>query len=472
MHLFHKRKWIVPLLLALCLLLTGCGSRRSSGETSGRGTQEPETVRFAAGAVAPDVSELTLTLAAGETELLSRLPNLRYADFSGSPNAEEIASWAKAHPEVSVRFTVTLPDGTVLPSDTESFDMSAMSPADSEGTAAWLALLPSLKRVELGREGNQFSWDDIARLRLYLPDTAFHYSFKLYGTDCDLADTKINLYHIPVTDQGAALERAMNLMPQLSYVDLDGCGLEPWDCENINLAYPDVKVVFRVWFGENYSVRTDVERILASMMSRGGAITPDNYHGLFYCHDVKYLDVGHNTDLTDISFVREMPNLEVAILAMCNWSDATPLASCPKLEYLEIFNTLCTDLRPLSGLTNLRHLNIASIGVDQPWDDPVTLTDITPLYSLTGLERLWIGGINPVPAEQVAEMQRRAPQCEINTEVGIDPAGGRWRYVALADYINTYVDTYHDRYILLREQFGNYEYSAYSFSWNDPLYTE
>ena len=238
------------------------------------------------------------------------------------------------------------------------------------------------------------------------------------------------------------------------------------------LTHPGVKVVFRVWFGENYSVRTDVERILASSPTRGGRVTLENYDGLFYCHDVKYLDLGHNTSMTDISFVREMPKLEVAILSMCNWSDASPLADCHELEYLEMFNTLCTDLRPLSGLTKLRHLNIASIGVDQPYEERVSLTDITPLYSLTGLERLWIGGINPVPAEQVAEMQKRAPQCEINTEVGIDPAGGRWRYVELANYIDTYVDTYHDRYIKLREQFGNYDPSVYSLAWNDPLYKE
>ena len=137
-----------------------------------------------------------------------------------------------------------------------------------------------------------------------------------------------------------------------------------------------------------------------------------------------------------------------------------------------MFNTLCTDLQPLSGLTKLRHLNVASIGIDQPYGEEVYLTDITPLYSLTGLERLWIGGYNPVPAEQVAEMQRRAPKCEIDVTVGEDPAGGHWRYIELADYITVHVDVYHDRYIKFREQFGDYEYSVYSLSWNDPLYYE
>ena len=471
MHLEHKKIRCLIALLALCLLLAACGKK--GGETSdGPVEEKTPPVEFAAGSVEQDVSELTLVLADGETELLSRLPNLRYADFSGSQNVEEIAEWSRYHPEVSVRFTVTLPDGTVLPSDTKSYDMSGLSIEQCEQVSAWLMLLPELQSVDLGSEGKQFSWDDLAWLRVLMPKTEFKYAFKLYGTDCDLSNTKISLYHVPVTDDAAALERVMPLMPQLEYIDMDGSGLAPWRCEEIMLAHPGVKVVFRVWFGENYSVRTDVERILASAPTRGGMVDPSNYDGLFYCHDVKYLDLGHNTDLTDISFVREMPKLEVAILSMCNWSDASPLASCHELEFLEMFNTLCTDLRPLSGLAKLRHLNVASIGIDQPYEERVYLTDITPLYSLTGLERLWIGGYNPVPPEQVEEMQKRAPQCEINVEVGLDPAGGRWRYVELADYINTYVDTYHERYIKLREQFGNYDPSVYSLSWNAPLYRE
>ena len=89
------------------------------------------------------------------------------------------------------------------------------------------------------------------------------------------------------------------------------------------------------------------------------------------------------------------------MLAMGGFSDLSPLADCPKLEYLEIQTGAVSDLRPLSGLKNLRHLNICY---------NFALTDITPLYGLTELERLWIGCVDPVPREQIEEMQRRAPQ--------------------------------------------------------------
>ena len=469
--------WLLCLLLAfvLCLCMTGCGRRESApGGTKPNAADEQTptpvpTVTIGGREYEVGAAEVTAVLSEGETEKLDLLPALRSADLSGSENVREIAAWAARHPEVDVTWTVRLPNGTALDSHAETADLSGCSGEDLAGMAEALSLLPALTRVELGAQRPEMDWDSIAAFRAAFPTLPFSYLFQLYDTECDLADTAISLYHIPVDDDGVLLEQVMDLMPQLESVDLDGCELPMWRCEEINLKHPDVKVVFRVWFGSNYSVRTDTEMILASKPSVGGELTPDNIEGLYYCHDVKYLDVGHNTMLTDLSFLKEMPKLEVAVLAMCNWSDATPLSFCPELEYLEMQTTLCTDLTPLSGLSKLRHLNVCNIGADvEEWPRP-SLTDITPLYSLTGLERLWIGGYNEVPHEQIEEMHRRAPRCEINDTVG-DPHGGPWRCIDMADYINTYVDTLHPRYIKLREQFHEYDNSAYSFSWNDPLY--
>ena len=430
---------LLCLLLALTLLLAGCsrgGSAPGASAKSGQTTENAES-----GSVEPGGQELP-------------------------SDADETAPGAAATP----RADVSLPDGRVIESDSESVDLSACSSTELEAALDALKALPALKRVELGEERAELSWESIEALRAALPEVGIRFAFDLYGTECNLENTEISLYHVPIdADDGVFLERVMDLMPQLAYVDLDGCGLPMWRCEEINLRRPDVKVVFRVWFGVNYSVRSDVEMILASKPTTGGELSPDRVEGLYYCHDVKYLDVGHNLMMTDIGFIAEMPKLEVAILAMCNWSDATPLSHCPELEYLEMQTTLCTDLSPLSGLTKLRHLNICNIGMDQVRGTPVHLTDISPLYSLTELERLWVGAYNDVPKEQIEEMRRRAPNCEVNDTVA-DPHGGRWRCIDMADFINTYVDTYHERYILLREQFGDYEYKAYSFSWNDPMY--
>ena len=205
-------------------------------------------------------------------------------------------------------------------------------------------------------------------------------------------------------------------------------------------------------------MRTNVTKIMASNPDKGGELTPENTRSLKYCTKVVYLDLGHNDQLTDISFVSYMPDLEVAVLAMGGFSDLRPLADCPKLEYLEIQTTAASDLRPLAGLKNLRHLNIAYI---------FSLTDITPLYGLTELERLWIGAYDPVPREQIEEMQRRAPNCEIDYTT-TDPTGGHWRYVGTDNQGHGIL---HPRYEELYHQF---DYGSaprcYSYISNDPLY--
>ena len=436
---------------ALVFLLAGCGAARKDAANAEPGKEA--AVVFAAGAVDAAAAELSIPLARGETALLAQMTALRSADLSGSEDEAEVAAWAKAHPETETLFTVTLPDGTILDSGTRSYDMSGLSAEEAERCAACLALLPDLRTLKLGGEGGAIGWGTLEKLRALLPETSFRYAFTLYGKDCDLSNTSLNLSHIPIDDGGKALRRAMSLMPALRYVDLDTCGLSNAELETLRGDYPDVKLVWRVWFGENYSVRTDVQRILASKPSAGGMLYPWDVEALSCCHDVVFLDLGHNKGLTDISFVAQMPKLEVAILAMCDWTDASPLAQCPELEYLEMQTTLCGDLSPLSGLQNLRHLNIAG---------NVEISDITPLYSLTGLKRLWLGSMNRVPNEQCDEFRRRVPDCEFDMMVYTDPTGGTWRWDGEGNIV--------ERYYLLRMQFGYYEDSVYSFKWNDKLY--
>ena len=54
--------------------------------------------------------------------------------------------------------------------------------------------------------------------------------------------------------------------------DRDYCGVSNEAMAQIRDENPNVEVVWRIWFGENYSVRTDVERILASKPTVGGMI--------------------------------------------------------------------------------------------------------------------------------------------------------------------------------------------------------
>lgn len=353
--------------------------------------------------------------------------------------------------------SVLLPTGETVENNALSLDLSALKRSELDEAISCLKCLPMLIRADLGSERADFDLEDAAELQQALPDISFDFGFTLYGQSVNLSDSEINLSHISITDEGAAVREAMGYMPRLKYVDMDSCGLSNETMESIRDAFPDIKVVWRIWFSDAYSVRTDVERILASKPSVGGELNGEICKVLKYCTDVRYIDLGHAPDLDNIDFVTYMPNLEVAIIAMNAYTDVTPFASCPHLEYLEIQTNSISDLSPLSGLTELRHLNICN----------TLVTDISPLYGMTKLERLWIGALVHVPDEQIQHMQECAPNCLINTTVS-DPTESAWRIIGYND--QNYVYTYHPRYMLLREQFGGYTDDAYSFSWNDPLY--
>mgnify|MGYP002561747854 CR=1 FL=1 len=467
----RSRLKAIPAIIYTALLILVCASgpfhEAPSDVKSLIGSAPVTEVTLSCGTYPVETTELTAVIQSEDVAKLDALSYLTRADFSGSSCVDEIYQWAQAHPDVKVKYTVTLPDGQVLSSSEQSLDLSELTDSavsdtltDSavDGTVQALAYLPKVSSIQLGSERSDLGWDSVRAIMDACPNASVSYAFWLYDKEFSTVDTTINLSHIPVEDDGAQVMQAMACMPNLVSVDMDSCGVSNEDMAAIRDAYPDVKVIWRVWFGDAYSVRTDVERILASQPSHGGMLDRYNSEALKYCTDVKYLDVGHNDALDDISFVAYMPKLEVAILAMDNWSDATPLASCTELEYLEMQTTLCTDLSPLSGLKNLRHLNIAYI---------VDLEDISPLYSLTELERLWVGCYNHVPAEQIDEMRAAAPNCEVNDTVYDDPTGGRWRYVDYND--KAYIFILHPRYEKLREQFG-YTSADFAFYWNDPLY--
>lgn len=510
-----KKKTRLSLLLAMlcCALLCGCAS----------------SVRLGDKKYPVDSTELQVILEAEEFSKLEQFQQLRSLNLSGSTCYEKIAAWSKAHPNVDITYTVMFPNGTAAENSAEtldlsgldrnmaaeaarlmeylpelervdlgsasgelgceevsvfvsafpeisfdysfnllgktlslsekSLDLSKISHSDAEQLLNWMPCMKQLKKVDLGNdwEGTRdLSWDDVSALQNACPDAEFEYGFTLYGKQFKLSDTKMDLNHITMDDEGALVLQVARCMPNLRYLDMDFCGVSDEAMANIRDSLPDTEVVWRIWFGKKYSVRTDVKTILASNPGAGGDLTKENTESLKYCTKVKYLDLGHNITLDSIDFVSYMPDLEVAILAMACWDDARPLANCPKLEYLEVQTTALCDLSPLSSLKNLRHLNICyCFGIH----------DISPLYELTQLERLWIGFLDPVPQEQIDKMQELAPNCEIDTSV-LDPTSGRWRYLGKDELGFTIVDP---RYKLLREQFG-YDEQPYAYYWNDPLY--
>lgn len=348
--------------------------------------------------------------------------------------------------------------GENLNLDVQSLDLSAISAEQVDEAAEYLACMKYLTAIDLGSEKDSgLTWNDVEKIAAAAPAAVLDYSFELYGQAHTLADESMDYSYVTIGDNGESLRAAMRCMNNLKTIDMDSCGLSDDVMSSIREEFPDVDVIWRIWFGKLYSVRTDTDRILASKPSVGGTLDNTEVAKLRHCTKLKYLDLGHNEVISDISFAASMPELEVFIIAMNPLSDLSPLRNCPNLEFLEINTTAVADLSPLSEAKALRHLNISNC----------YMTDISPLFGLTELERLWIGNRTPIPAEQVQQMQAVAPNCRIST-ISDDPHGDGWRAI---DYdINTGISTWHPRYELLRAQLG-YDYQEYSFYWLDPKCT-
>ncbi len=367
------------------------------------------------------------------TALAEHLPGLKTIRFGDrEPTAGELALLKETFPQADLIYSVTMA-GRTYPCGSVSVDLAGLTRDGVDEALEKLALLPGAKRVDLPPENGEetsLTLEDVKRFQTAFPSVQFEYTFTLCGKSVSTLDETLDLSHIIMADGGTAVRKALPCMTCCKTLDMDGCGVSDENMARIRDEFPDIEVIWRIWFGKDFTCRTDVEKILAST-GEGDITNANGAQSLRYCTKVRYLDLGHNPNLEDISFVKYMPDLEVAILAINAWTDAAPLASCQKLEYLEIFNTKCTDLSPLAGLKQLRHLNVCYLK---------ELTDVSPLMGMTWLERLWVGQDNKVPEEDLRALQEALPDCQVNITNQYDPTGDGWRLG--------------ERYQLLREQFG------------------
>ena len=355
---------------------------------------------------------------------MTLLPNLTSVNLGGVP-----ASETPADPAAET-------DGTESPDvSSEPADTSAETPDASSASSSGDESSSSPETVVTDPNADYLLLEDAERFMEAFPDLAYQFRFSLFDRVISFDDTELDLNGVEMTDSGAQVRRIMPYLKNLTYLNMENTGVSNEDMAQLRDDFPNVNVVWRIWFGPRYTCRTDTEKILASY-NYGRHLVGEDVQVLKYCTKVKYLDLGHN-DIDDISFIQYMPDLEVAIVAINKWTDATPLASCKNLEYLEMFNVKCSDLSCLPQLTNLKHLNVCYLK---------DLTDITPLYQMTWLERLWVGCVNSVPKDQLKQLHEALPDTVVNTTAW-DPTSQGWRN--------------NERYTLLRKQF-NYAANDYS----------
>ena len=463
------RSMVALALLVVALPLGACGETPEAPPVGTAAPQLPETVTFQCGAAySLDAEEVAVALAAGETALLERLAGLRAAEVTGSADYEELAVYAAAHPEVALHFCEEV-GGVTIAHDAVSLDLTAVPLSELERVLAILPLLSGLEEINVNRaEGasvpdgadailyadgavvdtapapaptpdpvapaptltpyptfaTALDWGQLRRLQQARPDVRFDYVFTYMGKTFSTADTQVDLSGLKVRNRRVEEVRALAAyLTRCEELTMERCNVGNEQMAALRDALPQMKVVWRVSFGKASS-RTDATRI--RLVKDDYRFSTKDLEPLQYCTEVELLDLGHNW-MENVEFVRHMPKLRVAILAIGHVEDLTPLAGCTELEYLELFHNDIADVAPLSGLTNLRHLNLTLNEIE----------DASPLYGLTGLERLWIGG-NRLTAEQKATLEAELPDCEI--DYGSNPTGDGWRK--------------HPRYEQLRQEFG------------------
>lgn len=350
-----------------------------------------------------DVQELTC--AAESTSMAQLLENLQY--FTNltalylpltTLSAQELLTLRQTYPEICFDYTVQILNSEIS-WDVEELDLSGMASDQIEEISAVLPMLPNLADIYLTDEQGSSSLElsDVKRMMEAVPKADVHYCFEFYGQTISTTDETVEYKGKYMGDQAEpAIREVLDILPRCTYFLLDGCNISNDVMAKLRDDYPSIKIVWRVSYA-NKSTLTDtkVVRCVEKLSTR-------NAGNLFYCTDVEYMDFGHCSALTDVSFVQNMPNLKVCILGDSAVCDLTPFSSCKNLEYLELVNcNRVKDLTPLSECVSLKGLNLSYV---------FSVDDLSPLFGLQNLERLFMGRHGFTP-EMIEAAREALPNC-------------------------------------------------------------
>lgn len=359
---------------------------------------------------------------------LKYLPNLTGLSLPKTClTAEELSSLQASFPHLQITYSVALMGTEYLP-DVTSADFAAASSGDLAQIADRLSLLPELTDVTLSE---RLTMEDVKQMMEQFPNITFNYTFELFGQTLSTATEKAEYKDVKIGNSGEdQIRAALDIMPKCTYLKLENCGLDNEVLASIQADYPETKIAWRVHFGGQYSLMTD-ETTLRTVYG------VENSHNeiLKYCTSLKYIDMGHNTTLTDISFASYMPDLEILILSGSSIKNVDPLANCKNLVFLEMAN--CYALEDISALKTCESLRFLNIGFSK-------VTDLTPIEDLP-LERFICLGPQ-MDKETQTTFEESHPDCWVRF-TGQNPLSLGWKY----DDIGI---TYSEYYKFIREVFN------------------
>ncbi|MBR4910989.1 MAG: hypothetical protein IKZ47_06690 [Clostridia bacterium] len=316
--------------------------------------------------------------------------------------------------DIDYKCSVTLYGETVT-TEATSLDLKNKGITDTGELTDALLKLPLVESVDL--HGNAITTEQQIELARAFPDVYFGFEITLLGEVYDSGITELDL--------SGNKEATPNLMrsyaplfKKLKRLDMSDCGATNEEMAALREDLPGVKVVWRIHMGK-WSLKTDAVAFSVLIYTYDYTrLTTEDIQVLKYCTDLKALDLGHQA-ITDISVLGDyLPELRILILADNQVSDLTPVAKMKHLHYIELFVNsykLC-DLSPLASCKELVDANVSYL---------YYVKDISPLYDLPLLERVWFEH-TPIPADQRAILREKHPDAKI-IDQGTGSVDQGWR---------------------------------------------
>ena len=131
---------------------------------------------------------------------------------------------------------------------------------------------------------------------------------------------------------------------------------------------------------------------LTQFSARGRRIS--DLKGLEFATNLTLILNLRDNNISDISPLANLTNLEVLLLEGNKISDISPLSGLTNLKTLDLGDNAISDLSPLANLANLKTVRLRNN----------VLSDIAPLIGLTNLAYLWLDGNAISDISAVAEL--------------------------------------------------------------------
>lgn len=359
-----------------------------------------------------NVKTLTLiSLSEDDLESIRHFTSLKSVDARACKNLDAVMQLRQQYPDLTITWTVPI-QNTRYNHDTATLELTDPDAGELKQN---LQYLPQLKTVTL--IGNIPDNEAIYELKQSYPEVEFIWSFKLCGKEVNSNDMEIDLSNIQM-ESVDEVENSLKYFNRLEKVVMCRCGIPSEDMDALWKRHPEIRFVWSAYIG-GYYIRTDETTFMPWKLgfTRDGTPGMSNKAAaeLKYLVDLVVIDIGHN-DISDLSFLYYMPNVEYLMICCSGVSDLTPVGSLKKLKYLEIWENKITDLSPLANCTALEDINFTYTAAES----------LEPLFGLD-LKNIWFSGWQ-YSKEQIQEVVDNFPNSTVKHK-GRWPTSLGWRSI-------------------------------------------